>query len=63
MGRILLWIAALVTGAGLLTALVIWLAPLIAALVILYVAGKIVIFRAPRVANKSVDNFIRPVDA
>jgi hypothetical protein len=63
MGRILLWIAALVAGAGLLTALVIWLAPLVAALVVLYVAGKIVIFRAPRVHQNSVDKFIRPVDA
>lgn len=61
MGRILFWVAALIIGASLLTALVIWLAPLLAALVVLYVAGKIIIFRTK--VGTAQNYSMQPVDS
>lgn len=61
MGRILLWVAALIIGVAVLAALVVWLAPLIASVIVLYIAGKIVCSRAR--AEIRHNNSIRRVDA
>lgn len=61
MGRILLWVAALIISAGILTALVVWLAPLLAAIMVLYIAGKIVTNRAKTELRQN--NSMRTVDS
>lgn len=63
MGRILLWVTTLATAVAVIAALVAWLAPLIGAVIVLYVCSKMVISsERRRVTTNSGDNFTRPVD-
>ena len=64
MGKILFWIVALIIGAAVIAALIVWLAPLLAAIVVLYVTSKVIIYQnVSRVPRKAGDISIRPVDS
>lgn len=63
MGRILLWVTTLAIAVAVIAALVAWLAPLIGALVVLYVCSKMIISsERRRVTTNSGNNLARPVD-
>lgn len=63
MGKILLWVTTLAIAVAIIAALIAWLAPLIGAVIVLYVCSKMVISsERRRMVTNSGNNSTRPVD-